>query len=292
MIEAPASPVLAAALRWIKRGAAPIPVRFKAKGCLSAKRGRSSGLRPLTCPRFQCRAAQPRACSGASLPVTSSTLISTGRKPVRSPRRCCRPRRSTAVQAASHRIGSTRSPVRRRQPSGRCRRRWCRRAPRRAWSSCAPTARRAWSRRRRTRAASSTPGIVSAAPQVIEHLVLLRKLNLIASGALLVQFWREGVRHQIALALSGATLSAGYTAEEVATLITASPSRPVTSRHAIAPAPCSRARQRSPPASQRPACRSWPSSSASRPWRLLKKWLGARQCRAAHELEQQHVMGA
>ena len=31
MIEAPANPVLAAALRWIKRGAAPIPVRYRQK---------------------------------------------------------------------------------------------------------------------------------------------------------------------------------------------------------------------------------------------------------------------
>ena len=58
-------------------------------------------------------------------------------------------------------------------------------------------------------------------PHALEYQALVRKLNLVAAGALLVRHWHEGARHHIALALAGAALSSGYTVKEVAQLITA-----------------------------------------------------------------------
>ena len=58
-------------------------------------------------------------------------------------------------------------------------------------------------------------------PHTLEYQALLRMLNLVAAGAVLVPYWREGARHHIALALAGAALSSGYTVEEVAGLIIA-----------------------------------------------------------------------
>jgi hypothetical protein len=57
-------------------------------------------------------------------------------------------------------------------------------------------------------------------PYTIRNEDLVRRLNLLAAGTVLVQFWREGARHQLALALSGAALSAGYTIDEVTSLVT------------------------------------------------------------------------
>ena len=58
-------------------------------------------------------------------------------------------------------------------------------------------------------------------PEALDYAALVRRLNLVAAGAVLVRYWQEGARHQIALALSGAGLSAGYTADELRALITA-----------------------------------------------------------------------
>ena len=58
-------------------------------------------------------------------------------------------------------------------------------------------------------------------PAAIAHADLLRRLNLVAAGGLLVPLWRQGIRHPLALALSGAMLSAGYTPDETRDFIVA-----------------------------------------------------------------------
>ena len=58
-------------------------------------------------------------------------------------------------------------------------------------------------------------------PVTLEVAALVRRLNLVAAGAVLVQFWRDGARHELALALSGALLGSGYAADDVALLIEA-----------------------------------------------------------------------
>jgi len=58
-------------------------------------------------------------------------------------------------------------------------------------------------------------------PAALDHAALLRRLNLVASGAVLVSRWRHGIRHPLALALSGAMLSSGYSVDEARDFIVA-----------------------------------------------------------------------
>jgi hypothetical protein len=58
-------------------------------------------------------------------------------------------------------------------------------------------------------------------PRELEHQTLLKRLNLVAAGALFCRYWKQGTRHQLSLALSGAMLTSGYSVEEVAALIVA-----------------------------------------------------------------------
>jgi hypothetical protein len=52
-------------------------------------------------------------------------------------------------------------------------------------------------------------------PAVIAPADLLRRLNLVASGAVLVPLWRNGIRHPLTLALAGTLLTSGYDVDEV-----------------------------------------------------------------------------
>jgi putative DNA primase/helicase len=220
VIEAPPSPVLAAALRWCKRGAAPIPVRFREKVPIGEawQKQRITAVdaaavfdgAPLNIGILWGEPSGhvvdvdldwPEACgvAAALLPATASY----GRASSRQSHRLYRvPGAVTAKWSVpaelvpdGHKSGmvlelradGTQSVVPpSTHPSGEV---------------------YAWEREQR--------------PHALDYAALLRLLNLVAAGAVLVRHWREGVRHHIALALAGAALSSGYAADEAKALITA-----------------------------------------------------------------------
>ncbi len=219
MIEAPASPVLAAALRWIKRGAAPIPVRYKEKVPVGAA-WQTQRLDAADAPAVFNEAPLnlgvlwgeptgnvvdvdldwPEACAIAAALLPATAVY--GRASSRHSHRLYRvPAAVTGKWSVSVELvpEGRKSVVLELRADG-------------TQSVVPPSTHPSgelyeWARERM--------------PQSIEYATLVRRLNFAAAGAVLVRYWREGIRHQLALALAGAALSAGYTVNEIGTLITA-----------------------------------------------------------------------
>ena len=220
MAEAPASPVLAAALRWCQRGAAPIPVRFREKVPVGEAWQKQ---------RFT--AADIRSIFNNGLPLNLGILWGEPSGNVIDvdldwPEACAVAAAMLPATAVYGRASSSRSHWLYRVPG----------AVTAKWSvpkELVPDGRKSVVLELR---ADGTQSVVPPSvhpsgelyawahernPHALDYPTLLRQLNLTAAGVLLVQFWREGARHHIALALAGAALSSGYNADEVATLITA-----------------------------------------------------------------------
>lgn len=219
MTHAPASPVLEAALRWIERGAAPIPVKYREKVPVGVDwqkqrlndadaRAAFNGT-PLNLGILWGEPSGhivdidldwPEAC-GIAAAILPPTAVY-GRESSRSSHRLYR------VQGAVTSKWSVQPEL---VPAGHKSMVLELRAD--GTQSVVPPSTHPsgeqylWARERR--------------PQEIDYQTLLRKLNLVAAGSLLVGHWRDGVRHDLALALSGAALSSGYTVDEVSTLVTA-----------------------------------------------------------------------
>jgi DNA-binding transcriptional ArsR family regulator len=58
-------------------------------------------------------------------------------------------------------------------------------------------------------------------PLEVDSATLRRSVTFLASACVLARFWREGVRHDMSLAVAGALLRNGYSENEVSNLITA-----------------------------------------------------------------------
>jgi hypothetical protein len=219
MTEAPASPVLAAALRWCRRGAVPIPVRFRDKAPVGEEWQKQRFTVADVSSAFKGMPLNIGVLWGAP----SGNVIDVD---LDWPEACAVAGSMLPATAIYGRASSQRSH-------------WLYRVPdaiTAQWlvpKELVPDGRKAVVLELR---AGGTQSVVPPSthpsgelyawvreckPRTLDYAVLVRRLNLVAAGAVLVRHWCEGVRHHIALALAGAALSSGYAANEVEALIIA-----------------------------------------------------------------------